>query len=145
MNAIYSFYYTRFVKMKLHIRNALIMYERNDFDEMLLLTSSDLATLFLINADNIDKELYNEEEMKIVQPILDLYLNDEVKAMELNREDAKQYLHLAMNKRLNIHLNEALAVKMAEEYNANCSNPLLIVSIDTFRELCQSIDDKPNE
>lgn len=141
MFGIDSFYYTEIIKYKRKIRNTLLLFVRDDNNENEILTTlNDLAPLFLVDHDNIDKEFYNEDEMKIVNAILQAYLNEEDITKKINKKEAKAFIDLAMNKRLNIKTNEMLAMKLAQYYNDTCNNELLLIDMNVFKEVCRSID-----
>lgn len=145
MFGINSFYYTEIIKYKRKIRNTLLLFIRDDNDQKEVITTiNDLAPLFLVDHDNIDKELYNDEEMKIASAIIEAYVNDENMNKTLNKKQAKIFIDLAMNKRLNIKTNEVLAMKLAQYYNDTCNNDLLLMDMSVFKEVCRSIDDNKN-
>ena len=141
MYGIYSFYYMEIDRYKKSSRNQLIHFTRYSGENAKL--SADavfLAMLFLVDADNINGEPYTEEDLAVVDPILDAYLNGENFHRELTMDDARMFLDLAMHKRLTVGRNEQLAVKLAEEYNRTQWNKLLLIDMDVFREVCRSID-----
>lgn len=141
MFGINSFYYSEIIKYKRKIRNTLLLFIRDDNDQKEVITTiNDLAPLFLVDHDNIDKELYNDEEMKIASAIIEAYVNDENMNKTLNKKQAKIFIDLAMNKRLNIKTNEVLAMKLAQYYNDTCNNDLLLMDMNVFKEVCRSID-----
>ena len=76
----------------------------------------------------------------MVEPILNEYLNGGKMQLELSAADTKVLIELAMKRRLTIERNEDLAVKLAEHYNKNQQNDLLLIQMDTFRDVCRSID-----
>ena len=139
MYGINSFYYTKIAKFKKNIRNNLLFF-LNSNDEHITTTIQDLVALFLIDQDNLKKELFNEKEMELVKPIITAFFNDEDIVKKLNKKEAKVFVDLALNKRLSLEYNEELAVRFAEIYNQNCQNELLRINIDTFRKICKEID-----
>lgn len=143
MFGINSFYYSEIIKYKRKIRNTLLLFIREDNDENDVITTiNDLAPLFLVDHDNIDKEIYNDEELKIANAIIEAYINDENMNKTLSKKQAKAFVDLAMNKRLSTKANEVLAMKLAEYYNETCNNELLLIDLNIFKEVCRSIDDK---
>lgn len=143
MFGINSFYYSEIIKYKRKIRNTLLLFIREDNDEKDVITTiNDLAPLFLVDHDNIDKEIYNDEELKIANAIIEAYINDENMNKTLSKKQAKAFVDLAMNKRLSTKANEVLAMKLAEYYNETCNNELLLIDLNIFKEVCRSIDDK---
>ena len=143
MFGINSFYYSEIIKYKRKIRNTLVLFIREDNDEKDVITTiNDLAPLFLVDHDNIDKEIYNDEELKIANAIIEAYINDENMNKTLSKKQAKAFVDLAMNKRLSTKANEGLAMKLAEYYNETCNNELLLIDLNIFKEVCRSIDDK---
>lgn len=142
MFGINSFYYSEIIKYKRKIRNTLLLFIREDNDENDVITTiNDLAPLFLVDHDNIDKEIYNDEELKIANAIIEAYINDENMNKTLSKKQAKAFVDLAMNKRLSTKANEVLAMKLAEYYNETCNNELLLIDLNIFKEVCRSIDD----
>lgn len=138
---IYSFYYSEIDRYKKSSRNQLIYFTRYSGEEAKLTADAVfLAKLFLVDADNIGGELYTEEDLDIIDPILDAYLNGENLQRELTMDDVRMFLNFAMRKRLTTERNEQLAMKLAEEYNQAQHNELLLINMDVFREVCRSID-----
>ena len=143
MFGINSFYYSEIIKYKRKIRNTLLLFIREDNDENDVITTiNDLAPLFLVDHDNIDIEIYNDEELKIANAIIEAYINDENMNKTLSKKQSKAFVDLAMNKRLSTKANEVLAMKLAEYYNETCNNELLLIDLNIFKEVCRSIDDK---
>ena len=141
MYGINSFYYSLILPYKKRVRNQLITFARSaENGDVLSVDSDALAQLFLIDADNIGGEYYTKEDLLVVEPILNEYLNGGKMQLELSAADAKVLIELAMKRRLTIERNEDLAVKLAEHYNKNQQNDLLLIQMDTFRDVCRSID-----
>ena len=141
MYGINSFYYSLILPYKKRVRNQLITFARSAENGDVLSADSDaLAQLFLIDADNIGGEYYTKDDLLVVEPILNEYLNGGKMQLELSAADAKVLIELAMKRRLTIERNEELAVKLAEHYNKNQQNDLLLIQMDTFRDVCRSID-----
>ena len=141
MYGINSFYYSLILPYKKRVRNQLITFARSAENGDVLSADSDaLAQLFLIDADNIGGEYYTKEDLLVVEPILNEYLNGGKMQLELSAADAKVLIELAMKRRLTIERNEELAVKLAEHYNKNQQNDLLLIQMDIFRDVCRSID-----
>lgn len=141
MYGINSFYYSLILPYKKRVRNQLIIFARSAENGDILSVDSDaLAQLFLIDADNIGGEFYTKEDLLVVEPILNEYLNGGKMQLELSAADAKVLVELAMKRRLTIERNEELAVKLAEHYNKNQQNELLLIQMDIFRDVCRSID-----
>ena len=141
MYGINSFYYSLILPYKKRVRNQLITFARSaENGDVLSVDSDALAQLFLIDADNIGGEFYTKEDLLVVEPILNEYLNGGKMQLELSAADAKVLIELAMKRRLTIERNEDLAVKLAEHYNKNQQNDLLLIQMDTFRDVCRSID-----
>lgn len=141
MYGINSFYYSLILQYKKRVRNQLITFARSaENGDVLSVDSDALAQLFLIDADNIGGEFYTKEDLLVVEPILNEYLNGGKMQLELNTADAKVLIELAMKRRLTIERNEELAVKLAEHYNKNQQNELLMIQMDIFRDVCRSID-----
>jgi len=141
MFGINSFYYTEIIKYKRQMRNTLLLYLRSETQEGVLTTIGNLAPLFLVDHDNIDKPFYSDAEMEIVTAVLDAYFAGDDLAINLQREDVEKYIDLAMNKRLTKEQNEPLAMALAKHYNDTCSNELLRMDMDVFAQVCRSIDD----
>ena len=141
MYGINSFYYSLILPYKKRVRNQLITFARSaENGDVLSVDSDALAQLFLIDADNIGGEYYTKEDLLVVEPILNEYLNGGKMQLELSAADAKVLIELAMKRRLTIERNEDLAVKLAEHYNKNQQNDLLLIQMDIFRDVCRSID-----
>ena len=141
MYGINSFYYSLILPYKKRVRNQLITFARSaENGDVLSVDSDALAQLFLIDADNIGGEFYTKEDLLVVEPILNEYLNGGKMQLELSAADAKVLIELAMKRRLTIERNEELAVKLAEHYNKNQQNELLLIQMDIFRDVCRSID-----
>ena len=141
MYGINSFYYSLILPYKKRVRNQLITFARSaENGDVLSVDSDALAQLFLIDADNIGGEFYTKEDLLVVEPILNEYLNGGKMQLELSAADAKVLVELAMKRRLTIERNEELAVKLAEHYNKNQQNDLLLIQMDIFRDVCRSID-----
>ena len=141
MYGINSFYYSLILPYKKRVRNQLITFARSaENGDVLSVDSDALAQLFLIDADNIGGEFYTKEDLLVVEPILNEYLNGGKMQLELSAADAKVLIELAMKRRLSIERNEELAVKLAEHYNKNQQNELLLIQMDIFRDVCRSID-----
>ena len=141
MYGINSFYYSLILPYKKRVRNQLITFARSaENGDVLSVDSDALAQLFLIDADNIGGEYYTKEDLLVVEPILNEYLNGGKMQLELSAADAKVLIELAMKRRLTIERNEELAVKLAEHYNKNQQNELLLIQMDIFRDVCRSID-----
>ena len=141
MYGINSFYYSLILPYKKRVRNQLITFARSAENGDVLSADSDaLAQLFLIDADNIGGEYYTKEDLLVVEPILNEYLNGGKMQLELSAADAKVLIELAMKRRLTIERNEELAVKLAEHHNKNQQNDLLLIQMDIFRDVCRSID-----
>ena len=141
MFGINSFYYTEIVKYKRSIRNTLLLYLRSEDEEGVLTTIDQLAPLFLVDHDNIDKPFYTAEEMELVSAVLNAYFAGEETTVTLQKADAEKYIDLAMNKRLTLEQNETLAMRLAKHYNDTCSNELLLMDMNVFAQVCRSIDD----
>ncbi|MBQ4051848.1 MAG: hypothetical protein IJD13_09465 [Oscillospiraceae bacterium] len=139
---ICGFHYSEIARFKKHCRNQLLYFTmHSDENATLRVDSEFLAKLFLIDADNIDGELYTAEDHAAADPILNEYLNGENNVRELSMEDVRMFLDFAMHRRLTAEQNEPLAMKLAEEYNRIQSNELLRISdMEAFRKLCRSID-----
>ena len=142
-SGIYSFHYTEIAKYKKFVRNQLIMMLRGEWDSETIAVDSDgLARLFLVDADNIGGEPYNEKELAVVTPILNAFFAGEKITYNLTKEEVQSFLDLGMKKRPGIAVNEKIAVKLAEYYNENQQNELLKIDMKIFREVCKSIDQK---
>ncbi len=141
MFGINSFYYTEIVKYKRNVRNTLLLYLRSEDEEGVLTTIDQLAPLFLVDHDNIEKPFYAAEELEIVSAVLDAYFAGENTIVTLHKADAEKYIDLAMNKRLTKEQNEPLAMALAKHYNDTCDNELLLMDMAVFAQVCRSIDD----
>ena len=140
---IHSFYYTEIAKYKKFVRNQLITVLKAEWDgETIFVDSDGLARLFLVDADNIGGEPYNEKDLAVVTPILNAFFAGEKITYNLTKEEVQSFLDLGMKKRADAESNEKLAVKLAEYYNENQQNELLKIDMNIFREVCKSIDQK---
>ena len=141
MSGINSFYYSLVTPYKKRIRNTLLLFKRNAQEgEVLTVDSDALAQLFLIDADNIGGEVYTEEDMLIVEPVLDAFFKGERMVLNLNPSEVQVLIDLAMKRRLTAEQNEPIAVKLAEHYNETEQNELLRIDMDVFRQVCKMID-----
>ena len=101
MYGINSFYYSLILPYKKRVRNQLIIFARSaENGDVLSVDSDALAQLFLIDADNIGGEYYTKEDLLVVEPILNEYLNGGKMQLELSAADAKVLIELAMKRRL---------------------------------------------
>ena len=131
MYGVNSYYYMKIAVYKKNIRNSIMLF-LNGNDEYITTTIHDIAALFLIDQDNLKKEIFNEKEYEIVKPIINAFFEGDNITKRLNKKEANIFIDLALNKRLAIEYNEELAVKFAEIYNNNCQNKLLKIDIDIF-------------
>ncbi len=135
MNGINSFYYMKIITNKKNIRNNFMFY-LNSNDNNMLTTIHDIIYLLLIDQDNVNKEDYRDEDYQIIQPLIDEFLEDNNKDIELSKSQVQYYLNLALNKKISKKYNEELMVKFAEIYNISCTNELNKIDIDILREAC---------
>jgi len=133
-----SYYYMKIIEYKRKIRNTLILFERMS-DEEITVSIEELAPLFLIDQDNVDKEVYSEKEMELIKPICEAFLSNTNATKNLTKKEAQLFINLALNKRLPLEYNTTLALKLAERYNENCDNELLSIKMEPFKELCNNI------
>ena len=138
MNGIDTYYYSKIIKRKRSIRNSLILFLEND-EEKIILTLQKLAVLFLTDHDNIDKEIYNDSEMELIIPIVEAFLMEQDVSKTLNKNEAKLFVDLALNKKLPCELNKKLAIKIAQEYNEEINNPIIEIDIEILSDICDSL------
>ena len=138
MNGIDTYYYSKIIKRQRSIRNSLILFLEND-EEDIILTLQKLAVLFLTDHDNIDKERYNDSEMELIIPIVEAFLMEQDVSKTLNKNEAKLFVDLALNKKLPCELNKKLAIKIAQEYNEEINNPIIEIDIEILSDICDSL------
>lgn len=138
MNGLNNYYYTKITDYKRSIRNQLFYFIWGE-DETITTCMSHLAFLFIVDADNIDKEFYNEQEYELVKSIITAFLNDQDDVKVLDKKEAKMFIDLALHKRLTREDNLLLIRKVAGIYNKHCYNKMLRIDEDVLEEVNDTI------
>ena len=106
-------------------RIRLINYLNKNLDKDITLSNEDFVQLFIIGEENYE----NPEMSPIDRAMIETMMN--LETIELNKQELRNILDLAVANRVPISMNKLIAYKCLKVYNLNHKNKIGLKNIDT--------------
>ena len=109
-------------------RIRLINYLNKNLDKDITLSNEDFVQLFLIGEENYE----NPEMSPVDRAMIETMMN--LETIELNKQELRNILDLAVANRVPISINKLIAYKCLKTYNLNHKNKIGLKNIDKVLE-----------
>ena len=136
MRLIKNFYYDSILEYKFNIMKLIV--DQNDSIKYTMSTR-DLLSLYLIDYENANCEIYDKKMYKDIINLYDKYVNDNNSSIELTIKDIKNIIKVGQNNRIDLDLNKEIANIFLDLYLKSNSNPYLKITQEQFDEICDNL------
>ena len=109
-------------------RIRLINYLNKNLDKDTTLSNEDFVQLFIIGEENYE----NPEMSSVDRAMIETMMN--LETIELNKQELRNILDLAVANRVPISMNKLIAYKCLKAYNLNHKNKIGLKNIDKVLE-----------
>lgn len=110
-----------------------IKYSIISKSDIIELSNIEILSLLLIDFDNNDKEELSAKELKIIEPFINHITDNDNNKRKYNPKDIDIIKNIGYNKKINLDLNKAIAIKYAEYINL--SDYIMPIGIEVIKNL----------
>lgn len=140
MRIIDSLYYKEISKIKRQTELMISTLIDNKTEESVL-SIRDVASLFIINRDNIRSPKFNDNDYELIKEILSVFFEDHTQTKTFKLSELKRILNYAFDGRVSDEVNKNLVIKLAELHNEEfVDDEFNLIDIDILNNICDNID-----
>ena len=136
MRLVENFYYDSILDYKY---NTIKLLFNHDDDTKYNMSIRDLLSLYLIDYENADCEVYDKKMYKNILELFDKYNNDNNSSIELTIKDIKNIIKIGQNNRISLELNKEIASIFLDLFLKTHSNPYYKITKEQFNEICDNL------
>ena len=136
MGLLNNFYYDNVLDYKYNIIKLVNKYEDNKEYKIMV---RDLLSLYLIDYENVNSELYDEQYFKYILDLYKKYNNNNNESVKLSGENIKNIVKFGQKSRINLELNKEIANIYFKKFLEDSDNPYYIITQEQFDNICDNL------